>query len=416
MDLSLWTLIYVLVMKINQIYALSPCQASLPTVVSVIRCPKNKAEWENRSKRKDCSKLSQSCVKPEEFLYHCLINEYMNMTIEVCAPSVPILGQKCAEFNTVGAVVQDNFYTKCDDSDPPCPFTYNSTDMYKYQRCYSYIKSTNNTEVLPNCSDYKREQNTCSCDENIWLAISVVFIILCLISCGVGGILLYRHRDLLCSTHDQKPEDVPLIAEGKDTMESLSNTVDEDKGTSETDEEKSWVYSIYFGDKYCGTAYLNPKYPEDIISLGNHEIIGALVKKNGEIIDFGDKARNMFTDNETDCSDYTFLDHDKLNMEYWNDTIPTLGSMKVIEVYQNIIGFLVKKIYKKITGRDLPAKDDTTCCESGSCMLCNMHCVITVPNHWKDDVIPLREAFDRTMVIFSLGMLGINNIERILIA
>ncbi|XP_061177444.1 uncharacterized protein LOC133186228 [Saccostrea echinata] len=139
-----------------KVYALSRCPESLSTVVNVVSCPKNKAEWERQSKQKDCSKVFQSCVKPEDFLYHCLINEYMNMTIEVCAPSVSILGQKCAEFNTVGAIVQDNVYAKCDDSDPPCPFRYNSTDLYKYQRCYSYIKSTNNTHVLPSCSDDTR--------------------------------------------------------------------------------------------------------------------------------------------------------------------------------------------------------------------------------------------------------------------
>ncbi|XP_061177576.1 uncharacterized protein LOC133186339 [Saccostrea echinata] len=140
-------------------------------------------------------------------------------------------------------------------------------------------------------------------------------------------------------------------------------------------------------------AYLDPKFPEDVKSLGNHEIIGALVTKVGEVIEFGDKARKMFTENREDCSEYIFLDHDELDKEYWNDNISKLGTVKVKEVFQNIIGFLVKKIFKEIADHGSQAHEEMSR-ESG---LFNMHCVITVPHHWKSHVEDLRGAFDRTM-------------------
>lgn len=37
----------------------------------------------------------------------------------------------CAEFNKMGAVVQDNYYTDCTLLEPPCPTSYNSAEAYK---------------------------------------------------------------------------------------------------------------------------------------------------------------------------------------------------------------------------------------------------------------------------------------------
>lgn len=36
----------------------------------------------------------------------------------------------CAEYNTVGALVQHHIGLKCSDMKPPCPQHYNSTDAY----------------------------------------------------------------------------------------------------------------------------------------------------------------------------------------------------------------------------------------------------------------------------------------------
>lgn len=48
---------------------------------------------EARAKSKDCDLLahSQNCTKPEKFKYHCLMNEFINASIEVCAESYYIV-------------------------------------------------------------------------------------------------------------------------------------------------------------------------------------------------------------------------------------------------------------------------------------------------------------------------------------
>lgn len=48
---------------------------------------------ENRAKHKDCESLAfiQNCTDPKKFKYHCLINEFENAFIEVCAGSYYIL-------------------------------------------------------------------------------------------------------------------------------------------------------------------------------------------------------------------------------------------------------------------------------------------------------------------------------------
>lgn len=40
------------------------------------------------AKRKNCEMMApyQNCTEPENFKYHCLINELLNATLEICAP------------------------------------------------------------------------------------------------------------------------------------------------------------------------------------------------------------------------------------------------------------------------------------------------------------------------------------------
>lgn len=37
----------------------------------------------------------------------------------------------CTEFNTRGAIIQDNYAAKCTNHEPPCPTSYNSAEAYK---------------------------------------------------------------------------------------------------------------------------------------------------------------------------------------------------------------------------------------------------------------------------------------------
>lgn len=68
------------------------CEASRGTEKYVERCPGNKVEWLESAKNKNCSGINQNCSSTE-FVYHCLINQWENATVEVCALRVNIIGK-----------------------------------------------------------------------------------------------------------------------------------------------------------------------------------------------------------------------------------------------------------------------------------------------------------------------------------
>lgn len=67
-------------------------------------CPQNVDEWNEAASRKGCENISHSC-NSSSFEYHCVINPWGNETIEVCAPSLTIVGKnaihiiKCMHIN-----------------------------------------------------------------------------------------------------------------------------------------------------------------------------------------------------------------------------------------------------------------------------------------------------------------------------
>lgn len=71
------------------------CLASLPTVRVVQTCPQNEAELSHAQQQKKCELLAkyQRCTKPDKFKYHCVLNVFLNETIEVCAPEVMSQGK-----------------------------------------------------------------------------------------------------------------------------------------------------------------------------------------------------------------------------------------------------------------------------------------------------------------------------------
>lgn len=126
------------------------CLWSKKTAVYVPSCPQSKEEMEGRAKNKDCVSIahSQNCTKPEQFKYHCLINEFENASIEVCAESYYIVSGYCAEYNTVGALIQQHNGLKCSVGDPPCPLRYLSTDSYQYKVCYDAVSKKRHTSSI----------------------------------------------------------------------------------------------------------------------------------------------------------------------------------------------------------------------------------------------------------------------------
>lgn len=109
------------------------CPLANKTAEIVSSCPQTDEEWEKAAKRKNCENITHLC---QSYIYHCVINAWMNATIEVCAPSRFIIGQLCTEFNFGGNKIQGNYNAKCQQ----CPVTYNSSTAFKYRECYEYVK------------------------------------------------------------------------------------------------------------------------------------------------------------------------------------------------------------------------------------------------------------------------------------
>lgn len=65
------------------------CSASIATAIPVPFCPRTADEWNKAAGRKKCSDMKHNC---SSFEYHCVINAWMNETIEVCAPKRIIIG------------------------------------------------------------------------------------------------------------------------------------------------------------------------------------------------------------------------------------------------------------------------------------------------------------------------------------
>ena len=68
------------------------CETSLITSIPIKRCPRNELEWNTRAALLNCSSINQTCVKPDKFEYHCVLNENVNGLVEVCAPSKHVFG------------------------------------------------------------------------------------------------------------------------------------------------------------------------------------------------------------------------------------------------------------------------------------------------------------------------------------
>lgn len=116
------------------------CEKSAATTRYVNRCPTDLETWKIAAKNMNCESIKQNCSSGRHhFQYHCVINEWINATLEVCAPNRTIFGY-CTEYNVMGHVIQENYAAECVRYDPPCPQVYNSAEAYKYQRCYERVR------------------------------------------------------------------------------------------------------------------------------------------------------------------------------------------------------------------------------------------------------------------------------------
>lgn len=109
------------------------CPLANKTAEIVSSCPRTDDEWEKAAARKNCENITHPCP---DYIYHCVINAWMNATVEVCAPSRLIVGKVCAEFNFGGDTIQRNSKAHC----KKCPDAYSSSNAFRYPECYEYVK------------------------------------------------------------------------------------------------------------------------------------------------------------------------------------------------------------------------------------------------------------------------------------
>lgn len=120
------------------------CPVSKETIRIVEDCPDSLEKWTEAAARKNCEANASRCDEPERLMYHCVINAFINQTLEVCAYKRFIVSGFCAEYNFGGNLIQQNFRTNCSKFiQNPCPSSYPSTDAYKYPGCYELTKKDN---------------------------------------------------------------------------------------------------------------------------------------------------------------------------------------------------------------------------------------------------------------------------------
>lgn len=81
---SLLFLIPVFLIQIS-VSSSDSCEVSRSTVQFVDSCPDSEEKWKKAAARKNCSAYANLCDEPERLVYHCVINEYVSQTLEVCA-------------------------------------------------------------------------------------------------------------------------------------------------------------------------------------------------------------------------------------------------------------------------------------------------------------------------------------------
>lgn len=144
-----------------------PCATSLKSIRYVERCPRNSLEWDVRADLLNCSSISQTCVSTDMFRYHCVLNADGTNLLELCAPYKFIYGQKCAEFDSEGTIIQENS-NSCRNASVPCPIAYVSTDAFKYQSCYDRVKFMANNGTTTG-------QTNCKSENNVYIYIIYIF-------------------------------------------------------------------------------------------------------------------------------------------------------------------------------------------------------------------------------------------------
>lgn len=119
------------------------CEVTRSTKQVVDDCPDSEEKWKERAAIKNCTAFASQCAEPERLVYHCLINQYVNQTLEVCAYAQNIVFGLCASYSFSGNSILQNLRTNCSAfKEKPCPNFYRSDKAYNYPECYELTKKS----------------------------------------------------------------------------------------------------------------------------------------------------------------------------------------------------------------------------------------------------------------------------------
>lgn len=140
------TVIGLLTIWIASCKASESCDISRTTMQVVQNCPDTYEKRTKAAANKNCTAYASHCEEPDRLEYHCVINAFRNLTLEVCAYGQTIVFGLCTEYNIGGNIVHGNFKSKCNHfSKNPCPNVYRSTEAYKYPECYIMAQNSDIT-------------------------------------------------------------------------------------------------------------------------------------------------------------------------------------------------------------------------------------------------------------------------------
>lgn len=181
--------------QILDAYILS-CNASLQTITHVTMCPSDISAYEEAVQKKNCSSLAPDTQTCQSFQYHCVLSDDFKNAIEVCAPSMLIIGHVCTKFSTRYRSIMRIAGFACNDSAITCPYGYNSTQAFLHTLCYAKI-SGQFTSDIPLSKEGVTNRDTREKDEEkinnskLWWILLVTVV---LITVSLVGVLFYRKR------------------------------------------------------------------------------------------------------------------------------------------------------------------------------------------------------------------------------
>lgn len=160
-------------------------------------CPDSEEEWRQAAARKNCAAYASNCSEPRRLVYHCVINAYVNQTLEVCAYSRIIVLGYCTEYSFGRNIVQQSFNANCTQfTENTCPLGYPSTDAYKYPGCYGLTKKTTAASTLSttNATHMNNEKQADGGSSKDFLLPVILVVILMLISAVIGAYLTWKKK------------------------------------------------------------------------------------------------------------------------------------------------------------------------------------------------------------------------------